>query len=112
VRRPKKLRLPRERGVCVGIAKAKRKLRIADIEQLFLRFGDDFRRVYARFDGPKEIGPEPGLSPGVTYRTPFGLEREGFGYDYRRSNSESLISAPRPLQNAYQLPTCGTHQTP
>jgi uroporphyrinogen decarboxylase len=62
------------------IAKAKRHLGITDTEQLFARFGDDFRRVYARYAGPKEFGPDHGLSSGSTYRTPFGVEREGFGY--------------------------------
>ncbi|MBM4050829.1 MAG: hypothetical protein FJ279_37510, partial [Planctomycetes bacterium] len=40
-----------------------------------VRFGDDFRRVWARYAGP----PFP-LSPGATYRTPFGVERHGLGY--------------------------------
>lgn len=62
------------------IAKAKRHLGITDTEPLLLRFGDDFRRVYACYAGPKEFGPDHGLSPGSTYRTPFGVEREGFGY--------------------------------
>jgi uroporphyrinogen-III decarboxylase len=62
------------------IAKAKRYLEITDTEALFVRFGDDFRRVYARYAGPREFGPDHGLSPGSTYRTPFGVEREGFGY--------------------------------
>jgi uroporphyrinogen decarboxylase len=62
------------------IAKAKRQMDIAETEQLFVRFGDDFRRVYARYAGPREFSPDRGLSPGATYRTPFGVEREGFGY--------------------------------
>ena len=62
------------------VAKAKRELGIADTEELFVRFGDDFRRVHARYAGPKEFSPDLGLSPGATYRTPFGVEREGFGY--------------------------------
>ena len=62
------------------IAKAKRHLGITDTEQLFVRFGDDFRRVYARYAGPKEFSPDGALSAGATYRTPFGVEREGFGY--------------------------------
>lgn len=62
------------------LAKAKRHLRIPDTESLLLRFGDDFRRVYARYAGPREFGPDHDLPPGSTYRTPFGVEREGFGY--------------------------------
>jgi len=42
---------------------------------LRLRFGDDFRRVFARY-----VGPEIVLSPGATSRTPFGVERVGLGY--------------------------------
>ena len=62
------------------IAKAKQQLNIADTEQLFVRFGDDFRRVHARYAGPEEFSPDQRLSPGATYRTPFGVERHGYGY--------------------------------
>jgi len=55
--------------------KAKRQLGIADDEALRVRFGDDFRRVWARY-----AGPQFALSPGATYRTPFGVERHGLGY--------------------------------
>jgi uroporphyrinogen-III decarboxylase len=54
------------------IEKAKRTLRIDDTEQLFVRFGDDFRRVYARY-----AGPEFALSPNATQRRVFGVERGG-----------------------------------
>jgi uroporphyrinogen decarboxylase len=57
------------------IAKAKRELNIPGTEELFVRFGDDFRRVYARYNGP-----EFPLSPSATSRTVFGIEREGYGY--------------------------------
>ena len=40
------------------IAKAKRQLGIAETEQLFVRFGDDFRRGYARYAGSKEFSPD------------------------------------------------------
>jgi len=62
------------------VAKAKRQLGIDDTEQLFGRFGDDFRRVFARYAGPKEFSPDGGLSAGATYRTIFGVERHGLGY--------------------------------
>ena len=62
------------------LAKAKRHLGITDTEQLFVRFGDDFRRVHARFTGPDEFSPDKRLSPGSTCRTPFGIERHGYGY--------------------------------
>jgi uroporphyrinogen decarboxylase len=55
-------------------AKAKRELRLDD-EGLRVRFGDDFRRVFARY-----AGPDVELEPGVTSVTPFGVRRTGFGY--------------------------------
>lgn len=57
------------------LAKAKRELNLPDIESVFVRFGDDFRRVSARY-----AGPEFPLSPGVTSRTIFGVQRAGQGY--------------------------------
>jgi uroporphyrinogen decarboxylase len=74
-------RVPRWCGASPGfIAKAKQQLAIPDTEALFVRFGDDFRRVQARYAGPDEYSPDRKLSPGATYRTPFGVEREGIGY--------------------------------
>ena len=55
-------------------AKAKRELGLDD-EQLRVRFGDDFRRVFAR-----DTGPSVELPPGVKSRTVFGVDREGIGY--------------------------------
>jgi hypothetical protein len=54
--------------------KAKRQLRLDDEGQR-IRFGDDFRRVFARY-----AGPEFSLSPGAASRTVFGVERHGIGY--------------------------------
>jgi uroporphyrinogen decarboxylase len=54
--------------------RAKRELGLDD-EGLRLRFGDDFRRVFARY-----AGPDFPLSEGATYRTVFGIERHGMGY--------------------------------
>lgn len=54
--------------------KAKRELHLDD-EGLRMRFGDDFRRVFAKY-----AGPEFSLSEGATCRTPFGVERRGMGY--------------------------------
>jgi uroporphyrinogen decarboxylase len=54
--------------------KAKRELNLDD-EGLRLRFGDDFRRVFAGYDGP-----EFPLSEDATSRTVFGIERQGMGY--------------------------------
>lgn len=55
-------------------AKAKRELGLGD-EELRVRFGDDFRRVYAEY-----VGPGHELSEGAVSRTVFGVEREGIGY--------------------------------
>jgi uroporphyrinogen decarboxylase len=57
------------------LSKARRELRLPDDESLFVRFGDDFRRVHARY-----AGPDFPLSSGATYRTVFGVERAGHGY--------------------------------
>ena len=55
-------------------AKAKAELKLDD-EGLRLRFGDDFRRVFARYDGPPIE-----LAAGATSQTPFGVQRAGLGY--------------------------------
>ncbi len=54
--------------------KATRELDLDD-EGLRQRFGDDFRRVYAVYDGPNIPASE-----GATCRTIFGIERAGLGY--------------------------------
>ena len=54
--------------------KAKRRLKLND-ESLRVHLGDDFRRVFAQY-----AGPEFPLSEGATYRTVFGVERQGLGY--------------------------------
>lgn len=73
-------RVPRWCGASPGfLAQAQRQLGLADTEQVFVRFGDDFRRVWARYAGPMEFSPDAGLSPGATSRSPFGVERHGYG---------------------------------
>ena len=68
-------RVPAWCGASEGFwAKAKRELGLDD-EGLRVRFGDDFRRVFARY-----VGPDFPLAPGSTGRTPFGVERTGLGY--------------------------------
>jgi len=57
-----------------------------DDEALRVRFGDDFRRVFAEY-----AGPEYTLSQGATSRTIFGIERRGMGYGQPTSH---------PLENA------------
>jgi len=59
---------------------AREHLELADDEDLSRYLGDDFRRVFATYAGPEEFGPFHNLRPGATYRTPFGVERHGYGY--------------------------------
>jgi uroporphyrinogen decarboxylase len=60
---------------------ARQHLRLPDDETLLAYLGDDFRRVFAKYDGPDHAHPTRNLSdPGATYRTPFGIERHGYGY--------------------------------
>jgi uroporphyrinogen decarboxylase len=62
------------------------RLGLEDDEALSVHLGDDFRRVHASYAGPVELGPLADLAPGSTYRTPFGVERHGYGYGMPRSN--------------------------
>jgi uroporphyrinogen decarboxylase len=56
-------------------------LLLPDDESLSVYVGDDFRRVYAKYAGPAEFSPDQNLKyPGATSRTPFGVERHGYGY--------------------------------
>lgn len=59
---------------------ARRLLGLDDDESLSVRLGDDFRRVFAKYAGPDYANPSLNLQPGSTYRTPFGVERCGYGY--------------------------------
>jgi uroporphyrinogen decarboxylase len=69
-------------------------------EALSVYLGDDFRRVYATYDGPPEFGPDVNLAPGSTYRTPFGVERHGYGYGMPRANP--LLGAT--LEQVHEYP--------
>lgn len=56
-------------------------LELPDDESLSVYLGDDFRRVFPVFQGPPGWSPTECLqNPGATYRTPFGVERHGYGY--------------------------------
>jgi len=56
-------------------------LDLPDDEALSKWVGDDFRRVFARYSGPAKCNPTENLNfPDATYRTPFGVERHGYGY--------------------------------
>jgi uroporphyrinogen decarboxylase len=60
---------------------ARRRLSLASDEDLSVHIGDDFRRVYARFAGPPDRSPDGHFTrAGSNSRTPFGIERHGYGY--------------------------------
>ena len=77
--------------------KSKRELGIDDDEALRVRFGDDFRRVTAPYTGDTKPLPE-----GVTYRTVFGVERQGLGYG--QPLSHPLANATLDEVHAYPWP--------
>ena len=67
-------------------------LGLQDDEALSRWIGDDFRRVFAAYNGPDEHAPSTNLQyEDATYRTPFGVERHGYGYG---------MPLNRPLLNA------------
>ena len=54
---------------------------LATDEDLSLFVGDDFRRVFAKYSGPAAFSPDRAFAhPQATSRTPFGVERTGYGY--------------------------------
>jgi uroporphyrinogen decarboxylase len=56
-------------------------LRLPTDEDLSLYVGDDFRRVYAKYAGPAGRSPDSNFTfSEATSRTPFGVERHGYGY--------------------------------
>ena len=67
-------------------AKATGELELDD-EGLRLRFGDDFRRVFARYSGP-----ETELAAGATSVTSFGIQRTGLGYGQPMSHPLAQVS--------------------
>jgi uroporphyrinogen-III decarboxylase len=73
-------------------AKARAALGLDD-EGLRRRFGDDFRRVYAVYRGPDQ-----GLSPGATWKSPFGVERMGFGYGQPSSHPLAGAASAREVE--------------
>jgi uroporphyrinogen-III decarboxylase len=62
-----------KRNACLGLG-------LPDDEALLRYLGDDFRRVESRYAGPPERSPGEMLSPGATWRSPFGIQRHGYGY--------------------------------
>jgi uroporphyrinogen decarboxylase len=79
------------------LAKARQQLGLPDDESFFVRIGDDFRRVFARY-----TGPEVPLSPGAVCRTIFGIERAGHGYG--QPLSHPLANATLQEVHAYPWP--------
>ena len=79
------------------LAKARRELSLPDDEAFFVRIGDDFRRVFARYAGPAQP-----LAPGSVYRTIFGIERAGHGYG--QPLSHPLANATLDQVHAYPWP--------
>jgi uroporphyrinogen decarboxylase len=69
-----------------------------DEEGLRLRLGDDFRRVFSL---PRE--PDADLSPGATWRSPFGVERTGL--EYGQPLTHPLAGASRGELRAYPWPS-------
>ncbi|OGD15319.1 MAG: hypothetical protein A2W20_00595 [Candidatus Aminicenantes bacterium RBG_16_66_30] len=62
-----------------ALAKARAGLRTDEDLSLFV--GDDFRRVHAKYAGPPQFSPDRAfVHPQATSRTPFGVERVGYGY--------------------------------
>ena len=76
--------------------KAKRELGLGD-EALRVRFGDDFRRVFARY-----AGPQMKLPSGATSITPFGVPRTGLGYG--QPTGHPLADATLAEVHAYPWP--------
>jgi uroporphyrinogen decarboxylase len=83
-------------------AKAKQQLQIADDETLRRRFGDDFRRVWARYAGPRQFSPSEDLPAGMVCRTPFGVLRRGIGFG--QPVSHPLAEATLQQVHNYQWP--------
>ena len=90
-------RVPMWCGASPGFwAKAKSELSLGD-EELRLRFGDDFRRVFTTY-----AGPEVALSPGATSCTVFGVERAGIGCG--QATSHPLANATLDQIHEYPWP--------
>jgi len=59
---------------------ARAHLNLSDDEALMRYLGDDFRRVFSTYAGPPERSPNYLVSPEATWRSPFDIERHGYGY--------------------------------
>lgn len=83
---------------------AKARLGLSGDEELSVFLGDDFRRVFARYAGPADRSPSACFAhPEATSRTPFGVERHGYGYG--QPLDHPLRGARRPGEiDAYAWP--------
>lgn len=61
------------------IAKAQKYLNVDNPEAVYLRFRDDFRRVYSRYQGPEKFDPAKNAENGSRLNV-FGVHRKGEGY--------------------------------
>jgi len=84
------------------IGKAMKYLGVVDAESVYRRFGDDFRRVHSVYVGPAEHAGDYRLGDGATWRTPFGIERHGYGYG--QPDSHPLADATLVEIEAYPWP--------
>jgi uroporphyrinogen decarboxylase len=84
------------------IRKSMEYLGVSDEESVYKRFHDDFRRVYAVYAGPKEHAPDYNLPQGITMRSPFGIDRHGYGYG--QPTTHPLADATLEEVNAYPWP--------
>lgn len=62
------------------ISKVAKHLGTEDLEKVYDRLGDDFKRVFAIYAGPSEHAAYFNLPKCATYRSPFGVLRHGYGY--------------------------------
>ena len=94
------------------IAKACGELGLPDEEALRQRLGDDFRRVFARYDLPDDAP----LPEGVVSRTIFGVDRLGYGYGQPASHplaDATLQGRPRlPLARPAWMDVSGIRARP
>ena len=61
------------------IEKSMKELRLDSEEAVYVRFRDDFRRVYSRYAGPEEFDPVKNAENGTRMNV-FGVKRIGEGY--------------------------------
>jgi hypothetical protein len=78
------------------LAKARRQLNLPDDESFFVRIGDDFRRVFARY-----VGPVRPLEPAQNHRRPLHLGIPTVRARYHQMTTKTSCSPA--------LPACCRH---